>query len=69
MKKNGDQKPSRGDKASDKAIHYNENVQNYVRSGKVSAAAERAKRALENTREAAELRRAEKAGKRRAQSR
>lgn len=54
--------------SSDKAIHYNENVEKYARSGKVTPAAERAKRALQNPREAAELRRAEKEGKKHARN-
>jgi hypothetical protein len=51
-------------KAGDKAIHYNENAEAYARSGKPAPAAERAKKALDDKREAAALKRAEQAGKR-----
>jgi hypothetical protein len=47
----------------DQAIHYNENVAEYASSGKASQAAEQAKRAIQDPRQAKSLRKAEKAGK------
>jgi hypothetical protein len=52
-------------KRSDEAIHYNENAAKYAASGKPQPAADRAKRALQDPKQASELKRAEKAGKRR----
>jgi hypothetical protein len=52
----------------DQAIHYNENVAEYASSSKAKQAAERAKRAIQDPRQAKALQRAEKAGKRRARS-
>jgi hypothetical protein len=63
MPKQNKSKPSR-----DRAIHYNENVANYAESGKAKAAAEQAKRAVQDPRQAAALKKAEKAGKSRARS-
>jgi hypothetical protein len=52
----------------DQAIHYNENVAEYASSSKAKEAAERAKRAIQDPRQAKALRKAEKAGKRRART-
>jgi hypothetical protein len=54
-------------KKQDKSIHYNENAEKFAKSGKVDAAAEKAKRALEDEKQARELREAEKRGKQRPQ--
>jgi hypothetical protein len=47
----------------DKAIHYNENVEAYVKSGKVEPNARKAAAALDDEEEAIELQRAETVGK------
>ena len=60
--------PNKPKPGGNRAIHYNENVEKYASSGKAKQAAERAKRALQDPKQAAELRQAEKAGKRRAKS-
>jgi hypothetical protein len=53
-------------KKPDKAIHYNQNVEEYAKAGKVEAAAEAARRAVEDEKSAKRLREAEKKGKARA---
>jgi hypothetical protein len=52
-------------KKQDKSIHYNENAEKFAESGKVDPAAEKAKRALDDEKQARELREAEKRGKQR----
>lgn len=56
-------------KSNDKAIHYNENVERYSKSGKVDSAAEKAKRALDDDKQARELKQAEQRGKQRSAER
>ena len=53
-------------KKRDKAIHYNENAEKFAKSGKVARSAEKAMRALDDEKQAKELRAAEKVGKSRA---
>ena len=59
---------SKSKPARDQAIHYNENAAKYAGSGRAKEAAEQAKRAIQDPRQAAALRKAEKAGKRPARS-
>ena len=51
------------DAPKDKAIHYNENVEAYAKSGKVEPNAKKAAEALDDEEEAVELQRAETIGK------
>jgi hypothetical protein len=51
---------------SDKAIHYNENVEKYAKSGRVEKGARKAEAALADPKQSKELKRAEEEGKKRA---
>jgi hypothetical protein len=53
----------------DNAIHYNEDVERHAQSGKPQQAAEKAKQALNDDKEAGELRQAEEKGKSRSAER
>lgn len=54
---------------SDDAIHYNEWVERYARSGKIEPAAQKAMQALNDEQQARELRKAEEQGKSRSAER
>ena len=60
-----DKKPEQ----QDNAIHYNEDVERHAKSGKPQQAAEKAKQALNDEKEARELRQAEETGKSRSAER